>query len=54
MSLNFTVFEGRIVKDIEIKVSKNDKELALYIVAIQRNFKNTEGKYDVDFILFIV
>ena len=50
MSLNFAVFEGRIVKDMEIKLSKNGKELALYTVAVQRHFKNEEGKYDADFI----
>ena len=50
MSLNLAVFEGRIVKDIEIKEGKNNNHFGLYTIAVQQNFKNKEGKYGADFI----
>lgn len=41
---------GRLTKDIEIEKIDDDKEMAILDLAIPRNFKNTNGEYDTDFV----
>ena len=41
---------GRVVKDIELKETKNGSKFANVTIAIPRNFKNAEGIYETDFI----
>ena len=48
--LNTITIQGKLTKDIEIRITNNGKKFALFCIACQRNYKNAEGKYDADFI----
>ena len=41
---------GKLIKDVDVKTSKDGKVIARFTVAAQRKYKNSEGKYDSDFI----
>lgn len=42
---------GRITKDIELKYATiSGKAIAKFTLAVNRDYKNQEGKYDADFI----
>lgn len=41
---------GRICRDIDFKTSQSGKPMVRLSLAVQRKFKNNEGKYDADFI----
>ena len=47
--LNQAVLVGRIAQDPELKETEKGK-VANITLAVPRSFKNTEGKYDTDFI----
>ena len=47
--INNAVLVGRIVKDPEI-VSTDKGNVSNIILAVSRNFKNSNGEYDTDFI----
>lgn len=49
-SVNLT---GRAVREIELRYTPAGKEVATGTIAVQKNFKNAEGKYDSDFIDFV-
>lgn len=48
--LNTIVIQGRLAADCEVKNTPNGALATNFAVAVQRNYKNREGKYDVDFI----
>lgn len=49
--MNLVIIVGRLTKDVELRYSGNDnKPVARFSVAVQRSFKNSDGKYDADFI----
>lgn len=48
--LNQIIIVGRVVQNLEIKITDDNKKVAELIVAVQREFKNMEGTYDTDFI----
>ena len=48
--LNTITIQGKLTKDIEVRVTNNGKKFTLFCIACQRNYKNAEGKYDADFI----
>ena len=50
--MNNVVLFGRMVRDPEIKYTQgeNANAFARFSVAVQRDFKNAEGKYEADFI----
>lgn len=48
--LNQVVIQGRMVADAEVKTLSNGNPVTSFSVAVQRNFKNANGKYDADFI----
>ena len=48
--LNQVVLVGRIVKTPELKVTENGKKTATVTLAVPRNYKNTEGEYETDFL----
>ena len=48
--INQVTIQGRMTKDTEDKMLNNGKVLSTFCVAVQRNYKNAEGKYDADFI----
>lgn len=41
---------GRLTHDVELKASQNGKSIARTSIAVQRDYKNADGKYDADFI----
>lgn len=40
---------GRLVRDPEVRYNK-DKAVARFSIAVQRKYKNSEGRYEADFI----
>ena len=52
--MNFLTIAGRLVKDPQLKKTKNDKPYAFFCVACDRNYKDKNGKYPTDFMDFIV
>ena len=48
--MNKCLFYGRLVKDVDIRYNdKTQKAVANFSIAVNRDFKNKEGKYDADF-----
>lgn len=41
---------GRLTKDPELRSTQSGLKVASFTLAINRNFKNKEGKYDADFL----
>lgn len=48
--MNKTILIGRVTKDIERKSTTSGKSVATFTLAVNRDYKNAEGKYDADFI----
>lgn len=50
--MNNVVLMGRLTRDPEVKVTtgENSMSVARFTLAVNRRFKNAEGKYDADFI----
>ena len=48
--LNNLVIVGRLVSDPQINETENGKKVSTITLAVQRNYKNSNGEYDVDFI----
>lgn len=49
--MNCVNIMGRLTRDVEIRYSnRQDMAVARFSVAVNRSFKNAEGKYDADFI----
>ena len=48
--MNKIILVGRLTKDPELKTTSNGASVTNFTVAVNRNFKNKEGKYDADFL----
>ena len=48
------VIVGRVVNDLEVNRTEEGKRVGTITLAVPRNFKNSEGVYDTDFINCIV
>ena len=48
--MNKIILTGRLIKDIDLKYTKNNKEYAKFTLAVQRDMKNQLGEYETDFI----
>ncbi|MGL5021358.1 MAG: single-stranded DNA-binding protein [Mycoplasmatales bacterium] len=48
--VNNVVLIGRITRDLEVKSSTTGVEICNFSIAVNRNFKNSSGEYDADFI----
>lgn len=48
--VNQIVLVGRIAKSPETRVSENGKKYATLTLAVPRNYKNSNGEYDTDFL----
>lgn len=46
---NYVMLVGRIANDIEIKVFDDGKKVLSIVIAVNRPFKNSDGKYDVEY-----
>ena len=47
---NTVLLIGRITKDIELRRTKSGNDVVQFNLAVNRDFKNTEGVYETDFI----
>lgn len=50
--MNDCKFLGRLVKDPELKYTSDGSAVCNFSMAVNRDFKNAEGKYDADFFNF--
>jgi len=48
--LNQLVLVGRLVKEPELKETESGKKVTNITLAVPRNYKNSKGEYDTDFI----
>lgn len=48
--LNNLVIVGRLVSDPQINETENEKKVSIITLAVPRNYKNSNGEYDTDFI----
>jgi len=48
--LNSVNLQGRMVRQLDLKILGEDKQVGNFSLAVQRNFKNRDGDYDADFI----
>lgn len=49
--MNQVSLVGRITKDIELKTLSNDREYANFTLAVDRNYRSSNGEIGTDFIL---
>lgn len=52
--MNKIILSGNTTKDLEIRTTENNKEVASGSIAVSRTFKNKEGNYDSDFFNFVI
>jgi len=52
--LNNVILVGRLTTDPEIIEVEGSKKVTMVILAVNRNFKNSDGLYDTDFIRCIL
>ena len=50
--MNKIILIGRLVNDTELKVLNNGTNYVQGTIAVNRNYKNSEGNYEADFIDF--
>lgn len=50
--MNDCKFLGRLVKDPELKYTSDGSAVCNFSMAVNRDYKNAEGKYDADFFNF--
>ena len=50
--MNEARFTGYLVRDPETKIMKNGKPRCTYTLAVQRDYRNKQGDYEADFIMF--
>ncbi len=48
--LNSIILIGRLVRDPELRFTSNGKPYCTFTIAVDRNFKNSQGEVDTDFI----
>lgn len=48
--LNQIFLVGRVVSDLEINETENEKKFTSLKLAVQRSYKNENGEYETDFI----
>lgn len=51
--MNHITLTGNAVRDLEMKYTPSGKEVCSGTIAVKKNFKNAEGKYDSDFVDFV-
>ena len=48
--VNQIVLVGRIARTSETRITENGKKMATLTLAVPRNYKNSNGEYDTDFL----
>ncbi|MGM0445673.1 MAG: single-stranded DNA-binding protein [Bacillota bacterium] len=51
--LNHIVLIGRLVRDPELRYTSNGTPVANFTLAVERNYKNSQGETDVDYIKIV-
>ena len=51
--MNKVILSGRIVKEIEVRKTANNESVVSNTLAVSRDFKNSAGEYETDFINFV-
>lgn len=52
--MNITMLVGRLTKDSKLRFTENEKKVGNFTLAINRDYKNTNGEYEADFINCVV
>lgn len=52
--MNKIILSGNITKDLEIRTTDSNKEVASGSIAVSRSFKNKDGEYDSDFFNLVI
>lgn len=47
--MNSIHLSGRTTKDVELRYTSNNKPVVVFTIAVNREYKNSEGNYDTDF-----
>jgi len=48
--MNKVFIRGNLTRDVELRETKSGKQVSRFNVAVRRDFKNSEGEYESDFI----
>ena len=48
--MNKVFIRGNLTRDVELRETKSGKQVSRFNVAVRRDYKNSEGEYDCDFI----
>ena len=48
--MNKVLLVGRVARDVEVKTTPAGRDYSFNAIACKREYKNKDGKYDVDFI----
>ena len=48
--MNVIVLSGTLVKDVELRHTKNDLSVGSFTIAVRREIKNKDGNYESDFV----
>ena len=48
--MNYTILTGRICRNIELRKTQSGMSVCNVTLAVPRNYKNSEGVYDTDFL----
>ena len=52
--INTVTLVGRLTAMPEIRTINNDRKVATFVIASERNYKNKDNKYDTDFIPIVL
>ena len=47
--MNIVILKGRLSKDVEIRTTPNNKNMATTTIVVNRDYKENDGSYKVDF-----
>lgn len=48
--MNKVILVGRLTKEVVVNQATNNKEYSFNTIAVKRDYKNKDGKYDCDYI----
>lgn len=52
--INSIILTGRLTRNIELRYNNSNNAIGTFSLAVQRQFKNTNGEYETDFINCVV
>ena len=52
--MNKVILIGRLTKDPDVRYTKNEKVVAMFGLAVNREYKNEHGAYDADFFNVVI